>query len=404
MLKTPMISKAFLPFIILLLLYHCSHAQHDLTAEQVYDIVNESVVMIVSRDNKGNEEQGSGVIILDGTYIVTSYHLFEDTEIITVKHQKMEFSNIEVAAEDRQKDITILKIHDAKLPFLKIGDSDNIRTGQKVYAISSPEGYENTISEGIISGLRKDIAATPMIQTTTPITEGSSGGALVNGRGELIGILTSGQHEGNLYFSVPVNEVMKMQIFSENSTSTASNEDFFMQGLKAAEEGKYSDAINLFSKHLERNSKDELAYFNRGKVYGKLKNYKKEITDYTTALQLDPDFAEAYKFRGTAYRHINKYTEAIRDFSCAIQIQPDDAEALFNRGIVYYYSDQPELAVEDYTRVIELIPEFSNAYYNRGFAYKKMDKSVEAKSDFERAIELNPENEKKLRYVIEELK
>lgn len=392
-----------LPPVLVLLFCVSSFGQSDLTAEQIYDIVNQSVVMIVSDDKKGYEDQGSGVIILDGTYIATSYHLLEDSREITMKHHDSELRNIQIVAEDRQKDIAILKIPSAKFSALRIANSDNIKPGQKVYAISSPEGYENTISEGIISGLRRDITSTPLIQSTAPIAEGSSGGALVNSKGELIGILTSGQHEGSLYFAVPVNEVMKMQIFRANETTNTSNEDFFQQGLKASEEGNYSEAISLFSKHLEKNSKDELAYFNRGKVYGKLKEYKQEITDYTTALQLNPDFADAYKYRGTAYRHLDEYQDAVRDYTLAIQIQPDDAEALFNRGIAYYYLDELELAVKDYTKVIKFIPDFANAYYNRGFAYKKMNKTKEAKSDFEQAIKLNPEYEKKLREMMEEM-
>lgn len=208
MLKNPL--PKLLVFFILFLAGNTCKPQSELTAEQVYDIVNQSVVMIISSENNGNEDQGSGVVIMDGGYIATCNHLIENSTTITVKHQNLEFKNAEIITQDVQEDVAIIKISAENLIPIKVADSDILKPGQKVYTISSPVGYENTISEGIVSGLRKDKVKITLIQSTAPITEGSSGGALINSSGELIGLLSSGKHEGSLYFSIPVNEVIKL--------------------------------------------------------------------------------------------------------------------------------------------------------------------------------------------------
>src|SRR5438876_3242086 len=215
-------------FFILFMTGSTCKSQSELTAEQVYDLLNQSVVMIISTESNGNEDQGSGVIIMEGGYIATCNHLIENSTAITVRHQNLEFKNADIITQDVQNDIAIIKISAENLIPVKVADSDILKPGQKVYTISSPVGYENTISEGIVSGLRKNKIKTTLIQTTAPITEGSSGGALINTNGELIGLLSSGKHEGSLYFSIPVNEIKSL--FETNSyglnEQKSGNEDY----------------------------------------------------------------------------------------------------------------------------------------------------------------------------------
>lgn len=91
--------------------------------------------------------------------------------------------------------------------YISIGDSDKLVPGQRVVAIGDPLGLVNTVTDGIISNIRKQGSLT-LIQTSAPITHGSSGGALLNMYGELIGITTAGiKGEGNLNFAVSSNDI-----------------------------------------------------------------------------------------------------------------------------------------------------------------------------------------------------
>lgn len=404
--------KRSLPVVLTLVLFLTGskvNAQADMTAEQVYDLVNQSVVMIISTEFNGSEDQGSGVVIMDGGYIATCSHLIQNSKTITVIHQNLQFTDAEIVSQDYQKDLAIIKLSRHKLTPVKLADSDNLKPGQKVFTISSPVGYENTISEGIISGIRRDNLAANLIQTTAPITEGSSGGALLNKKGELIGILSSGHHDGNLYFSIPSKEIA--QLYNNNSQSIAKNEqvgeqnynNFFNAGIQATEKGDYEEAIKLFSKHLQMNSNDAAAYFNRGNAYGKINNKKQEISDYTIAIRLNPNFAEAYNSRGLAYRQLLDYENAVSDYTKAIKINSDYTEAIFNRAIAYYYMEKFELSAADYSAVLNIRPAFANAYYNRGYAYKQAGRFNEAMEDFEMAIKLNSDYDQKLKPTIDEI-
>ena len=99
--------------------------------------------------------------------------------------------------------ILLPAVANVKFPFVNISFLEPV-VGEKVFAITNPEGLEKTLSDGIISALREN---KKLIQTTTPITHGSSGGPLFNFRGEVIGITTKGLQEGSLFFAININNL-----------------------------------------------------------------------------------------------------------------------------------------------------------------------------------------------------
>jgi len=173
---------------------------------------------------------GSGFIVSPDGYVLTCHHVVSDTTadytVILDPQHKFE---AEIVARDPLVDIAVLKIKGKNLPFLELGDSNEIELGEEVLAIGNPLGeFEDTISAGIISGLSRKITAyggTPfkatslrgLIQTDAAINPGNSGGPLVNMEGKAIGINTAmvlGAE--NIGFAIPINyakpileEVMK---------------------------------------------------------------------------------------------------------------------------------------------------------------------------------------------------
>lgn len=337
-------------------------SQHELNAEKIYDKVNNSVVVILAYDNNGSIYQGSGVVVSNDGLIATNYHVCKDAGRIEIKHYQNEFKNVETFYYDEQKDILILKVDDLKLKALEITDPALLKPGQRVYAIGSPEGYENSISEGIISGFRNDENNVRLIQMTTPITEGSSGGAVVNAYGELIGLCMSGQHEGNLYFALPVSEITGQLNEKKKITETENPLDYFADGTKASDKENYKEAEYYFTKYLDKFSNDIAAYYNRGYARFKLKEYKNAIADFSKVLEYDSK----------------------------------DEKTLFYRGNCFYYSKEYKNAVSDYSRAIALNDSDADIYYNRGYASYKLNEFASAVKDWEKAIELNPEYDKEL--------
>lgn len=159
---------------------------------------------------------GSGVIVsADGT-ILTNYHVVGDAEKITVTMNNNNTFAAKVVGSDQPSDLAVLKIEGETLPFLNLGNSDNVRIGDIVLAIGNPLGIGQTVTAGIISAKGRrtglsDGSFEDFLQTDAPINQGNSGGALVNLSGELIGvnsqILSGSQGGGNIGigFSIPSN-------------------------------------------------------------------------------------------------------------------------------------------------------------------------------------------------------
>ena len=98
---------------------------------------------------------------------------------------------VEVWNGDRQRDLVILRIQAQKLPILALGDSNAIRPGDAVVAIGHPLGLEDTVSNGLVSAIRKVDADMTVLQISAPIAPGSSGGPIFNDHGEVIGVATA---------------------------------------------------------------------------------------------------------------------------------------------------------------------------------------------------------------------
>ena len=153
---------------------------------------------------------GSGFIIDKNGFVVTNNHVIEDADQIKVKlDDDIEFE-AEVVGRDPNTDLALLKIESEKeLPYLNMGNSDELKIGQWVVAIGSPFGLERTVTAGIVSAKGRVIGSGPyddFIQTDASINPGNSGGPLLNMKGEVIGINTAIIASGTgIGFAIPVN-------------------------------------------------------------------------------------------------------------------------------------------------------------------------------------------------------
>ena len=158
---------------------------------------------------------GSGVIYSEDGYIITNYHVIEDaTSVVVTLSDEQEYEAVIIGA-DEASDLAVLKIDAGrKLPAAELGNSSELQIGELVVAIGNPLGYDNTVTDGIVSGLNRQLSdytdEMTLIQTNAAINSGNSGGALVNGRGEVIGInsakLVASNAEG-MGFALSIDEV-----------------------------------------------------------------------------------------------------------------------------------------------------------------------------------------------------
>ncbi len=174
------------------------------SGEQLFAELSRSTARITVHDVSGRTVGlGSGVVIGTGQ-VVTNCHVATAGGTLAVKVGGEQFSaSVEVA--DEEFDLCRLSVSGLTAPAVPIGSIDSLRTGQKVYAIGAPQGLELTISDGIVSAFR-EMPQGRIIQTTAPISPGSSGGPLFDAYGRLVGIMTFQHRSGqNLNFAVPAD-------------------------------------------------------------------------------------------------------------------------------------------------------------------------------------------------------
>lgn len=139
------------------------------------------------------EAAGSGVIISADGYIVTNNHVVEQAEDITITLNDNREFTARVVGLDKSTDLALLKIDATDLPAITIGDSETLKVGEWVLAVGNPFNLTSTVTAGIVSAKARGMGANrngieSFIQTDAAINQGNSGGALVNARGELVGI------------------------------------------------------------------------------------------------------------------------------------------------------------------------------------------------------------------------
>ena len=170
------------------------------------------------------QSSGSGVIITDDGFIVTNNHVVDGADQVTVILNNKKSYPAKVIGKDPSTDLAVLKINESRLPTIPYGNSDEVKLGQWVLAVGYPLTLETTVTAGIVSAKYRNIginknqsgnnAIESFIQTDAAVNPGNSGGALVNARGELVGINSAiasptGSYAG-YSFAIPSNIVKKV--------------------------------------------------------------------------------------------------------------------------------------------------------------------------------------------------
>ena len=164
---------------------------------------------------------GSGVVLTPDGYIVTNNHVVEGADEVEVTFNNKVKKTATIVGTDPTTDLALIKVEASDLPFLTFGDSDNVRIGEWVLAVGNPFNLTSTVTAGIVSAKARNLSilgegtsVESFIQTDAAVNPGNSGGALVNTKGELVGINAAiashtGSYEG-YSFAIPSNIVRKV--------------------------------------------------------------------------------------------------------------------------------------------------------------------------------------------------
>lgn len=191
------------------------------SAVDVYNLIKDATVSITAYNKQGKAySKGSGFFISSDGEIITNYHVIKSAYSLKVTLLSGNTYTVSsVISYDSAQDIAMIKINLSDTPFIKISTED-VKTGDTVYALGSSLGLIDSLSSGIVSNPDRLVAGVHYIQMTTPISSGNSGGPLVNSKGELVGINTmSATYGQNLNFAIKAERIGELTSFYNKSVS-----------------------------------------------------------------------------------------------------------------------------------------------------------------------------------------
>ncbi len=430
--------RQFGMFWIALTLAACAYAQ--LSGQEVFQRCSPAVARVVAYDSNGQSvAQGSGFFISPDGLAVTNYHIIEKAQRVLILLENNASLAVEsTIAIDKEGDLALVKVNGKGLPVITLSQSVLPEVGAEVFAIGNPEGLTNTLSGGLVSGIREAAQGIKIIQTTAPISPGSSGGPLIGVDGQAVGVTTAYLTQGqNLNFAVSSAHVLQLlerkraqPTEKEEATtrwmySPLPYEVMESEAVRSCQVRTEKDGIVTIStttkpweeadSEVAANPNSAIAYYRRGMTHkpyfyesdGEAPSFDKaerrRIADLTKALELNPEMADAYVQRGNIYSGISfglatdkakNLAAAIKDYSKAITLRPTSSYLYFKRGQTYLKnSDDPkrfEQAIPDMTKAIELAQdnqELFQALKARGQAYARCGQQNLAIVDFTKSIE-----------------
>ncbi len=299
-----------------------------------------AVVTLIVYDRRGRELGfGSGFFVSRSGEILTNHHVIEGAASAKARTSDGSMHPVQVIlADDPKSDLArLLVFADQDTPWLPIA-ANRPQVGDRVVVMGSPMGLDETVTEGIVSAVPEQRAGQSdlepaTLQITAAISEGSSGGPVLNARGEVVGVATAFMREGeNLNFAVPLERILTLD---RNQPRT------FAQWRHPHHPGSAADYYT-----------DGIASWRLADCDGGLAMFKK-------ALEKDPRFAEAWWGRGLCLIDDGKRNDAAAAFARAVQLRPDFASAHYDLGIVYADEGRRDLASKEYGVLKTLSPDLA---------------------------------------------
>lgn len=351
--------RLFLGVLVLGLLFSCASKR-----QQIIENTSESqkhrnsIVRVENKHGFFSRGIGSGFFV-ERDKIATNIHVIAHPGPIYVKSldKKRAWKVEGVAAYDVRNDLAILKVV-GKGEALPLGNSDIIQKGQHISVVGYPDG-KYKVTEGTLHGIRNN---DKWLQMEVDTTSGSSGGPVLNNKGQVIGISTT---VDDFYsYAIPSN-ILKVLLTQSAST----------QPLKQWHKQEFIRSYN---------------YYVQGENNYNKKRFDKAVVDLDEAIRLNPESIYAYSKRGQAKSDLGDHKGAISDYDKAIQLNPEDFITYYNRGNAKSNLGDHKGAIEDYDQAIQLNPKYVAAYNNRGLRKDNLGDYIGAMSDYDKAIQLNP--------------
>ncbi|MFO7899482.1 MAG: tetratricopeptide repeat protein [Planctomycetota bacterium] len=347
-----------------------------------------SVVVLVMQDAEGKTVSQASGFFVQPDLVATNLHV---TRSAVAGHAKIvgDKTKHDVLGQvgmDRQNDLVLLKLKDAKAPALRLA-KQAVEVGDTVFAVGNPQGLEGTFSDGLVSGVRK-LKGRKLLQVTAPLSEGSSGGPVLNEAGRVVGVAVATAEGGqNLNFAIPapalaalieqagpVRDLPGKREAERARRMIGSGDGFFTRDEYAFAAEEYAAFLARFPDHAEA----PRARFQLGQCYSRLKEYEKAASPLEALARSGPPKllrAKGLYLLGQCRWELKQYDKAAEAFARLVQEAPKHSlapRALYWKGDALYNQKQYEAAaaaartlIEDYPKNDEYVPK---AWYLLGWA------------------------------------
>ncbi|MDP1990630.1 MAG: tetratricopeptide repeat-containing serine protease family protein [Syntrophales bacterium] len=361
------------------------------TATEIFDTRSPSIVMVVAFDrNDKLSATESGVILSDGL-VVTNCHAIKEANHLKVVHQQKDYPAT-VHHSDWDRDVCTLTVKGLRASAAPLGNTKTLKVGAKVYAIGAPQRLALTLLEGNISGLH-EVEGGLYLQIVAPISPGSSGRALFDKDGQLVGLTTFYRaKKQNLYFAVPVEWIRELP--GRHKTKTEKTDSLIVwlsRAIELKENKNWLAWIDHCQRWIKKRPKDIEAWYGLGDAYKEAGQLAKAIEALRKAVRINPEFVNTWFLLGNAYKESSRPDKAIEAFREAVRTNPDFGPAWFILGI-HYSPGQPDKAIEAFREAVRINPEHANAWYGLGLAYGQSDQPDKEIEAYREALWINPED------------
>jgi len=377
---------------------HAEAAPSALTPDVLFHQVAPSVFVV---EGLGPDQrvlcQGSGVAIAHEG-VITNRHVVAGATILRVRQGARTWVAT-AAGPDSTHDLVRLRVPGLTAPTVPLRLSTDLRIGERVHAVGAPQGLELSLSEGRISGLRL-FEGLRVIQTTAPISAGSSGGGLFDDRGRLVGITTFYANDGqNLNFAFPGEGIVALRSHAtqppgphSGSLPPSDHEAWLAQGMSAWAKEDYTKAASAFQEALRLKRDDARAWNWLGSTYHHQGKPADAMTAFLEAVRIDPAAADPWASLGDVYREQQQFEQAITAYRTAVQLNPEDRFAW--RSLINVCRDRGQIgeAVRALSDSLRVRPDIARTWSTFGDLLLDQGRGSEAITAYHEAIRREPGN------------
>ncbi len=363
-------------------------AQEDF--REVVHAATPGVVTIMVFDSTGRPTgQGSGFFV-DAEHIITCRHVIEGADRAEFRVSSGTIFAVEgVSADDPLTDLASLYVRVPKdvAHGLRLATSP-VEIGEAVLAIGSPLGFELTVSSGIVSSRRTLPDVGPMLQITAPLSSGSSGGPVLNNRGEVVGVATSVVDKGqNLNFATPVEGIRALKVRPPQSIKAWSR----LQREHPPTDGLPPEMVALMRDSAQATFLSDYA-FERGRAFMAERNLEQAVQMFITAAGLQPMRADAYYQAGMCELMMRHPEHALEAFQRGVRAAPTHVSMWFQLGRMQVAVKKLKEGAVSLQEALRLDSTYAPAWYELGETYYAMQNDTAAIRCLKQSLRLNPDN------------